>query len=208
MTQYHYLDDSGDPGLSKTGGSSSHFALAMVQLADSAPLPELATARRRLHFPPTFEFKYFKSKPKHKAAFFQAIKPVEFRVRAVVVDKSDLPRWLAGIHGKELAIELIARLAVRSSELDIGTDFLIIDQATPDLRRKLRIRLSTEYHKLNRVRAFKKIVGGNSAHEDGIQLADMIAGAVRHFIIKDEREYLLMFEDKIVDLWQMTAREK
>jgi len=96
MTQYHFLDDSGDPGLSGAEGSSTHFALAMVQLADSAPLPELATVRRRLHFPPIFEFKYFKSKSKHKAAFFQAIRPVEFRVRAVVVDKSALPRWLSG----------------------------------------------------------------------------------------------------------------
>jgi hypothetical protein len=208
VTQYHYLDDSGDPGLSKTGGSSSHFALAMVQLADTIPLPELATARRQLHFPPTFEFKYFKSKPNHKAAFFQAVKPVEFRVRAVVVDKADLPRWLASARGEELAIELIVRLAVRSSELDIGTDFLIVDQATPEFRRKLRIRLSTEYRRLNRVRAFKKIAGGNSAREDGLQLADMIAGAARHFVIGDERGYLPMFEDKIVDLWRVNAREK
>jgi hypothetical protein len=32
MTQYHYLDDSGDPGLGGAAGSSSHFALAMVQV--------------------------------------------------------------------------------------------------------------------------------------------------------------------------------
>ncbi len=51
MTQYHYLDDSGDPGLDGSPSSSSHFALAMVQLAGSDPLPELATLRQKLYLP-------------------------------------------------------------------------------------------------------------------------------------------------------------
>jgi hypothetical protein len=208
MTQYHFLDDSGDPGLGGSEGSSSHFALAMVQLAAATPLHELAIVRQQLHFPLAFEFKYFKCKPRHKAVFFQAIQSAEFRVRAVVVDKSDMPDWLSGARGERLAIELIARLATRSSELDIGTDFLIVDQATPEFRRKLRIRLSAKYHELRRVRAFKKIVGGNSAREDGLQLADMIAGAVRHFVIGDEGEYYEMFADKVVDLWRVTAQTK
>ncbi len=61
MTQYHFLDESGDPGLVGSASSSSHFALAMVQLTERAPLPDLARTRQRLHLPPGFEFKYHKT---------------------------------------------------------------------------------------------------------------------------------------------------
>ena len=45
MTQYHFLDDSGDPGLEGKASSSSHLTLAMVQLTERAPLPDLAQDR-------------------------------------------------------------------------------------------------------------------------------------------------------------------
>ena len=50
MTQYHFLDDSGDPGLEGKSGSSSHFILAMVQLPQRAPLAELESVRRMFHY--------------------------------------------------------------------------------------------------------------------------------------------------------------
>ena len=31
MTQYFFIDESGDPGLDSGAGSSSHFVVAMVQ---------------------------------------------------------------------------------------------------------------------------------------------------------------------------------
>jgi hypothetical protein len=90
VTQYHFLDDSGDPGLEGKPSSSSHFVLAMVQLPQRASLPELGPIRRMFRLPPTFEFKYYRAKPRQKAAFFEAIHNVPFRVRAVAVHKAKL----------------------------------------------------------------------------------------------------------------------
>jgi hypothetical protein len=74
--------------------------------------------------------------------------------------------------------------------------------------RQLRIRLSEECRKAARARPFNKMVSRDSSREDGLQLADMMAGAVRHFVIGDEGEYYKTFTDKVVDLWQVTAQTK
>ena len=90
MTQYHFLDDSGDPGLEGKASSSSHFALAMVQLSERASLPDLARTRQQLHLPASFQFKYHKTTVEQKTLFFRAVSPLPFRVRAVVIHKSGL----------------------------------------------------------------------------------------------------------------------
>lgn len=202
MTQYHFLDDSGDPGLS---GSSftTHLVLAMVQLADSAPLTELAVIRRLLNLSPSFEFKYHTAKPRQKAMFFELIQTLSFRVRTVVVTKSKLEERFARMNGQEWFVEFTSGLALRASERDLVGEVLIIDGGTPSLCRALRVRLSEECRRMNRVRPFKKIVGGRSKSEDGLQLADMIAGATRRYFAAGEREYYKSFERKIVDLWQV-----
>lgn len=61
MTQYFFVDESGDPGLDGGAGSSSHFVVAMIQLPNRAPLRSLAHVRKALGFPDTFEFKYYKT---------------------------------------------------------------------------------------------------------------------------------------------------
>ncbi len=125
-----------------------------------------------------------------------------------VVDKSDLPLWLTNKSGTLFAMELIVRLTLRASELDIANDVLVIDEAMPEFRRILRVRLSEECRRTGRVRPFRIIVGGGSAHEDGLQLADMIAGAARHFVIGDARDHYQTFANKVVDLWQVKGNEK
>ena len=108
--------------------------------------------------------------------------------------------------GQEWFVEFASGLALRAPESDLTGDVLIIDGGTPALCRALRLKLSEECRKLNRARPFKKIVGGRSKSEDGLQLADMIAGATRHYFAEDEREYYKSFESKIVDLWQVPGK--
>jgi hypothetical protein len=72
VTQYHFLDDSGDPGLEGQASSSSHFTLAMVQLPERVPLSELARVRQILHLKPNFEFKYHKTTSEQKRIFFHS----------------------------------------------------------------------------------------------------------------------------------------
>ena len=93
-------------------------------------------------------------------------------------------------------------MTLRASELDIANDVLVIDGATLALLRAVRIRLSAECRRMGRVRPFRKMVSGDSKREDGLQLADMVAGAIRRYVMGLETGYFAMFAGKVLDLWE------
>jgi hypothetical protein len=117
-------------------------------------------------------------------------------------DKSHIGAPLNTLQPQQLTIELIIRLTLRASELDISNEVLIIDGATPAFCRDLRVQFTDRCKREGRIRPFKNIIGANSKSEDGLQLADMVAGAIRlHAIGSSSENYQAIFP-RIVDLWQ------
>lgn len=203
MTQYFFVDESGDPGLDGGAGSSSHFVVAMVQLPNRAPLDSLTHVRQALRFPDTFEFKYHKTASAPKDLFFSEVLSIPFRVRAVVVDKQQLVLKWRNLSSQDFVTELILQMTLRTSELDIANELLIIDGATPAFCRRLRVQFTDRCKQLKRIRPFKHIVGANSRNEDGLQLADMIAGAIRLYAMGGSAAHFSCISQRIVDLWEL-----
>jgi uncharacterized protein DUF3800 len=202
MTQYFFVDESGEPGFHRRS-ASPYFVLAMVQTPSWAPIDEFAELRRDLHLQPTFEFHYTKMSLPQKYAFYQSVLPILFRVRAAIVLKDRAPHQYRELTGMDMIIELLVNLTLRSSPLDICNDILIIDGATDALRSKLRIRLSQECRKIRRVRPFNKIATASSRVEDGLQLADMVVDAARDKALGNNDAYYWTFASKVVDLWEV-----
>lgn len=201
--QYFFVDESGDAGLEGQASSSSHFVLAMVQLPERASIQPLIGVRRTLRVSPRFEFKYHISTPYQKDRFFQAVLKIPFRVRVAVVDKSRLGAMFANLPPQELTIELLVRLTLRASELDIANEVLIIDGATSAFCRSVRIHFSERCKQENRIRPFKNIIGGDSKREDGLQMADMVAGAVRVHEVGVSSRHFHIISPHIVDYWKL-----
>jgi hypothetical protein len=201
--QYFFVDESGDAGLEGQASSSSHFVLAMVQLPERAFIQPLIDLRMALMVSPRFEFKYHISTPMQKDQFFQAILKIPFRVRVAVVDKSRLGAMFANLSPQELTIELLVRLTLRASELDIANEVLIIDGATSVLCRNVRIHFSERCKQEKRIRPFKNIIGGDSKREDGLQVADMVAGATRVHEVGVSSRHFHIISPHIVDLWKL-----
>lgn len=202
MTQYFYVDESGDPGFLRYK-STPYYVLAMVQLPNREPIPELAALRQELHLAPTFEFHFYKMHSVQREGFFQAIQPLSFRVRTAALVKANNPPELSGLSGTKLVMELFTRLILRASPLDIANDILILDSAPERFIKTLRIRLTQAYKQAQRDRPFKKIISSDSHHDDGLQLADMAAGAIRQSVCENESGYYQTFSRKVVDLWQV-----
>jgi hypothetical protein len=198
VTQYFHLDESGDPGLDHLSSSTTHFVLAMVQLPERAPLKVLSDFRQVLHLSPSFEIKYHRTTAYQKRLFFDAIEKLPFRVRAIAWDKTATPEEFRRVSGQDITIEMICKLVLNASPLDICDDILIIDGATANFCRLLRVTLS--HYCTDRPRPFKRIVGADSAREDGLQVADMVAGALRQQITGLTQPYYATFASKIVDL--------
>jgi Protein of unknown function (DUF3800) len=87
-----FIDESGDPGFKTQRGSTRAFTAALVafQNVDAAKLCQKAikAIQQRLTIFP--EFKFSKCRPEVKDAFFSAVMPFEFRVRAIVVKKEKI----------------------------------------------------------------------------------------------------------------------
>jgi hypothetical protein len=200
MTQYFFVDESGDPGpdLSK---NSPYYVVAMVQVPNRDPMIELAKLRQELRLAPGFEFHFYRANARQKELFFQAVQPFLFRVRAVALRKANMSPEFRGLTSLELEMELITRLTLRASALEIANDILVLDSAPDRFLKSLRIHFTQAYRQEQRERPFKKIISSDSKHDDGLQLADMIAGAIRLSTWENDPTYYRMFAKKVAELW-------
>jgi len=203
MTQYFFANESGDAGLSGQASSSSHFVVAMIQLPERAILNPLVELRRELNLSSQFEFKYHKTTNLQKDRFFSEAVEIPFRARVAILNKTLIGRQFENYSPSEIVIELIIGLALRASELDISNDILIVDGATPSFRKDLRVQFSQRCKQEKRLRPFKNIIGADSKKEDGLQLADMVAGAARVHAMGNTSQYFQAISPCIVDLWNL-----
>ena len=201
MTQYFFVDESGDAGLNSKG--SAYYVVAMIQLSNQEPVSELAALRKRLSLSPNFKFHFYKMKPRQKDEFFQALHQVSFRARVAILIKSNIPLEYQSLRSVDLAAQLLINLTLRASPLDISNDVLVLDDAPDSFVQSLRIRFTQAYKQSKRDRPFKKIVSSKSKNDDGLQIADMIAGAARQFVWEDDPAYFQTFSKKVVDLWKV-----
>jgi hypothetical protein len=205
-TVYVFMDESGDAGGNVRKGASSHFVLAMVETTAPENLrEELRRLRAALHLPATFEFRYHDTrKVVLRAAFFVLLRSLDLRVRAAVVDKTRLPddfdftqQWLYSF--------VVGNLVMRASPDELDEAILIVDgqggAPTANLMRGLRIHLSRLCSEQQRARPFRKIAARNSRSEDGLQFADMVAGALADKFIHGDSRYAEYVAPKLADLW-------
>ena len=203
MTQYFFADESGDAGLGGQAGSSSHFVVAMIQLPERVNLNPLAELRQELNLAEQFEFKYHKTTNLQKDRFFSEVVEIPFRARIAILNKTLIGRQFENNSPSGIIIDLIVGLAFRASELDISNDILIVDGATPSFRKELRVQFSQRCKQEKRLRPFKNIIGADSKKEDGLQLADMVAGAARVHAMGNTSQYFQAISPSIVDLWNL-----
>lgn len=199
--QYFFADESGNPAVHNK--IQPYFVVAMVELSDREPIPEFRIIRKTLHLASSFEFHYYHMTAIQKHAFFEGILLFPFRLRAAVVLKGKLSAFYHELGAFDLTVELFARLTLRASPNEINNDILVIDSATDAFRTALRIRLTEECSDINRPRPFKKIASSSPNNDNSLQLADMLAGAIREYAWKNNPIYFQTFEDKVADLWMV-----
>ena len=202
MSNYHFADEWGDPGL-RSPHSSSHFIIVLVQLPERSPISPLTVLRAERKLSSDFEFKFHRTDGSLKDAFFSVIKPLDFQVRAIVLDKTRKQRQFVNSDGPHLVADMLAELVFHPNSISIVQDILVLDGATPSQRRLVRLLISQHCRTTDRTRPFKKIISSDSASEDGLQIADMVVGAIARSIVNSEKRHMATFSDKIVNLVQL-----
>lgn len=177
-----YLDSSGDFGLKFGRGSSSHVSLVVARLSNPVAFTSsMVVLRRREGLPNHYEFHYAKIRPATRAAYFVELARLGFEAWGVCVDKRTLPNEYRRCHSDELLCRLAGEVAARIPEDVIAGATLVVDDKQERTKASQAVRVAVS--RVLEGRQMKKRLGGARglpAHRsDGLQLADMLAGALR-----------------------------
>lgn len=205
-----FIDESGDAGFKIQKGSSPYFVIVLVVFDDELDAEETALRikqyRKSLGKTEKYEFKFNKSNLEYRKGFFKLVEYCNFSVRAIVFDKSKLYSTFLrgetdGFYGFGLRQVLehnnqtIKNAKIR---LDGSGERRFREQLTVYLRQSLNSQTNVIMKNL-RFRDSKKDVL--------IQLADMVAGAIRRSFEKDKSDssvYLGMLSRQLDDIWEFT----
>ena len=204
-----FLDDSGDPGFKVGKGSTPCFVIVLVIFDDNLEAERCAVAikelRRGLGLSDSYEFRFNGSSRAHRLAFLARVAKFKFRVRAIVMDKSR-------IYGPELrrskdsfyryAIKMVLKYSFgRIQEARLKVDGHGDRAFRRELQSYLRREVTPREGEPPVIRDLKIV---DSRENVLIQLADMVAGAIRRHAEgeKDDRElYRAAIAIRFEDVW-------
>jgi hypothetical protein len=170
-----WVDDSGDPGFKFKHGSSAYLVIACI-VADNENAKEIhdqiVRLKHILRWSESSEFKFAKTNPVAKLAFFSQLSNLEFRAFVVLADKTKTPERKPGDFYNEMILA-----ALKSISPQIESANIVIDgESGKNYRQKAKTYFRQNLPKgtIDRVRY------QDSKKNVLLQLADMIAGAVNY----------------------------
>lgn len=183
-TVYAFMDESGDAGGNVHRGASPYFVVVFVETTEPETLCEnLRDLRTKFNLPRRFEFRYHDTRMAWaRGAFFTLFRSLDVRVRAAVVDKARLSSEARDWGRQEMYEYVLGEMVSRSARDELYMAVLVIDgqresSAKPFIR-GLRRRFDQIERAQKRGRIFKAIQLKEARREDGLQYADMVAGAL------------------------------
>lgn len=201
-----FIDDSGDPGFKLGKGSTDVFVVAMVIFQDNLIAEEVALRvkklKREIKCSDYFEFKFNKASRKLRVQFLFAIQQYKFDVRAIVVEKKKIYSQHLRTSREAFYNFIVRNLISHYHDSGFKDATVKIDGRASKLLRKdfdaymRKMVNSPGQHKI------KKIKHVDSRTDMLIQLADMVAGAIRRSYgdKSDAMDYLNIIRDK-VSIW-------
>lgn len=195
------IDESGCPGFKLASGSTTCFVVAMVRFIDFEEAERasrcIAILRERLGVKP--EFKFNKCRNDFRDAFFEAVTPFNFGVRAIVVEKNKIHSVYLRSHSDHF-YNFFVRCMLTHGNLQ-GARVKIDGSGS----RKFKQAMTAYFKRMlapHKIHSFKFV---NSRADNLVQLADMCAGAIaRSHKAEYRREanrWLARLRPKIENVW-------
>ena len=171
-----YLDWSGDAGFKFNQASSRFMAVACVTNSEGFSQP-LANLRRDYKLGKHFHFHFTNASRLIKRPFFNALAPTAFAGVVLRVDKSTLSHQWRKMRGTELVSRLVAETASQLSSELINEAVLLVDGSRKESRLRNQMRVAVSAKLRANSASLADLVMRPAREEDGLQVADMLAGA-------------------------------
>jgi len=203
-----FIDDSGDPGFKINKGSTRFFVIALVIFNDDLEAEKAAVCikdlKRRLGFPDDLEFKFNKSSRKTRESFLRTVNNFDFKVRSIVFDKAKIKSTELKNKKNSFYSYAIKMVLKYSRNFIIQAKVKIDGSGDRVFRKSFLTYLRRELSLIEKpILKHCKIV--DSKGNVLVQMADMIAGAIRrsHDDCRgDSKIYKAIIQKHIQDEWQ------
>jgi hypothetical protein len=198
-----FIDESGDPGFKIQRGSTPAFTAALVAFEDSeqARLSQVAieaTSARLRIYP---EFKFSKCRSEVRDAFFTAVMPYNFCVRAIVVRKEKI--YSPTLRGdKDRFYSFFVKSMLRFDDGLLKRARIIIDGSGD---REFKREMGAYFRRHLGSGRVKEIRFSDSRSDRLVQLADMCVGAIARSYRDDRSDawrWREMLRQKIENVWE------
>lgn len=202
--QLIFIDDSGDPGFKLAKAASRTFVITCI-IFDDVVDAEFASAslkmlKKNIGWKQEREFKFHRASEEQKTIFFKALKPLNFRIRACVVDKTRImePKMKKddSFYQKIILTTLDRFSAMYSANIYLD------GKAGKNYRNRSVAKIRQALNKSNQRMVSLKLE--DSKNDVLIQLADMVAGSIRVKYDPEKsikRDYLATIVNKIEEIY-------
>ena len=202
-----FIDDSGDPSFKIEKGASKNFVICCIIFDDDLVAEKTAVSikelRRKLKFSDKVEFKFNGSTYKTRMSFLREVCKYKFRIRALIVDKTKISSGQLK-NDKQSFYSYFIKTVLKYNKGTIKNAKVRIDGSGDRIFRKkfltyLRKELNSKQQKV-----IKNISLVDSKTNVLIQLADMIAGAIRRYkegSKTDAVKYWSEIKSRVDDCW-------
>ncbi len=177
-----FVDESGDPGFLIEGGSSRFFVVAVVIFDDEnqanltrAALEDLG---RRWSKPKKFELKFSKLSEAERVEALHVAAKFSFKIRSVIFDKVRMNE-LQLQHFKKNYYQYAIRSLLDRPDYNLTNSVLKIDTFGEDAYRQGLVDYFTKHICNPDDQTICQLVFQDSKYDILIQLADLVAGALR-----------------------------
>jgi len=168
----------------------------------------LDTLRKQRRLATDFHFHYADASKLARPAFFDALAVVPFMVRVMVVDKIELPDPWRRMRGQRIVGHFVAEAVVGAGRERVENGVLIFDGPRTETKtiRGIRVAISRLFEKRELDYRVKRVTARPAAEEDGLQVADMIAGAALDKATGSSHDYLAGLGEKL-EIIQVPEKE-
>ncbi|MBI3361956.1 MAG: hypothetical protein HY023_12700 [Chloroflexi bacterium] len=199
-----YLDWSGDPGVRQVAGASDELVVVVAIVAEPNLMErEFAALRKRLRMSPGTEFHFAKAAEAIRNVFFSRASTWSFEAVALVVPKSAISGLTSARSGVGVIAAAAGALVADFPPGQLEGALLIVD--APDSDQPEVIQIAVAARRSLRAAGLKRgieVRGYPADRQAGLQLADMLAGAIAKREA-GETDYLAHLDQKIRVLrWQ------
>ncbi len=205
-----FIDESGDPGLKVSQGSSRLFVVSLVVFEDDEEAMacdrRIALLRQELKWHDTDEFHFYENSDRIRRAFLEAVASYNFSYYCVVINKDPVKISPQAFKNIGLFHEYACGLLFEKAKEKLNRATVIIDRTgnlnfKRQLLKYLRQRMNSHNQEL-----IKELKMQRSSSNNLLQLADYVSGLTNRFIQGDKKfatDYYKMIShrERYVQVW-------